>query len=61
MSNSSIWSIDRTLSGIPTPGLSEPESDGNEKDSEFPKAPALLKPHHQIVLCHNQDTRLEES
>ena len=25
-------------------------SDGNE-------APALLKPHHQIVLCHISDTR----
>ena len=23
----------------------------------FPKAPALLKPHHQIVKCHIQDTR----
>ena len=25
--------------------------------SKFPKAPALLEPHHQIVLCHIQDTR----
>ena len=24
--------------------------------SAFPKAPALLEPHHQIVLCHIQDT-----
>ena len=24
--------------------------------STFPKAPALLEPHHQIVKCHNQDT-----
>ena len=23
----------------------------------FSKAPGLLKPHHQIVWCHNQDTR----
>ena len=23
----------------------------------FPKAPALLEPHHQIVQCHIQDTR----
>ena len=23
----------------------------------FPKAPALVKIHHQIVLCHIQDTR----
>ena len=25
--------------------------------SAFPKAPALLKPDHQIVSCHIQDTR----
>ena len=25
--------------------------------SAFPKAPALLEPHHQIVSCHIQDTR----
>ena len=25
--------------------------------SAFPKAPVLLEHHHQIVLCHNQDTR----
>ncbi len=24
--------------------------------SEFPKAPALLELHHQIVYCHIQDT-----
>ena len=24
--------------------------------SAFPKAPALLEPQHQIVLCHIQDT-----
>ena len=26
--------------------------------SAFPKAPALLEPHHQVVQCHIQDTRL---
>ena len=25
--------------------------------SAFPKTQALLEPHHQIVWCHNQDTR----
>ena len=25
--------------------------------SSFPKAPALLEPHHQIVLCHIKDTQ----
>ena len=24
--------------------------------SAFPKAPASLEPHHQIVKCHTQDT-----
>ena len=28
--------------------------------SAFPKAPALLEPHHQIVLCHIRDTRWRE-
>ena len=27
--------------------------------STFPKAPVLLEPHHQIVLCHIQYTRWE--
>ena len=40
--SSSIWPIDRALSGATIPGQSEPGSDGHE-------APALLKPHHQIV------------
>ena len=25
--------------------------------SAFPKAPASLEPHYQIVLCHIEDTR----
>ena len=31
MSNSSIWPIDRTLSGATTPGQSRPRSDGIER------------------------------
>ena len=30
-SNSSIWPIDRTLSGVTIPSQSEPGSDGNER------------------------------
>ena len=45
----SIWPIDRNLSGASTVGQSGPGSDG--------KAPILLEPHHQIVLCHIQHTR----
>ena len=46
---SSIWLIDKTLSGATTPGQSGPRSDGNEEVLRIPKAPALLEPHHQIV------------
>ena len=46
---SSIWPIDRTLSGATTPDQSGPGSDGNEGYSAFPKAPALQEPHHLIV------------
>ena len=46
MSNSSIWYIDRILSGATTPGQSGPGSDGNEGVLHIPKAPALPEPHH---------------
>ena len=49
--------MDRALSGATTLGQSGPGSDGNEGVLHIPKAPALLEPHHQIVLCHIQDTR----
>ena len=29
--------------------------------SAFPKAPALLEPHHLIAQCHNQETRCREA
>ncbi len=31
-------------------------TDNPSSDTAFPKAPALLEPHHQIVWCHIQDT-----
>ena len=47
--NSSIWPIDRTLTGTTTLGQSGPESNGNDRlHSTFPKAPGL-EPHHQSV------------
>ena len=59
MQFSSIWPINRTLSGTNTPGQSRPRSDGYERGTlHSPKAPALLKPHQQIVLCHIPDTRV---
>ena len=56
MLNCSIWPIDRTLSSTTILGMSGAGSIGNEGFSGFPNAPALLKPHHQIVLCHIQST-----
>ena len=53
----SILPIDRTLTSATTPRQSEPGSDGCEGYSAFPKSPALLEPHNQIVLCYIQDTR----
>ena len=46
---SSIWLIDRTLSGATTPGQVDMVAMVMKGYSTFPKAPALLKPHHQIV------------
>ena len=47
MQFSSIWSIDRTLSGATTSGQSGVMV--TKRCSAFPKAPALLRPHHQII------------
>ena len=41
MSNNSIWPIDRTLSGVTTPGQSEPESNGNEGVLCIPQSPSI--------------------
>ena len=46
---SSIWTIDKTLSGATTLGQSGPESEGNKGYSTFPKALALLEPQHKII------------
>ena len=46
---SSIWTIDRTLLGATTPGQSGPGNDGNKVYSAFPKVPALVESHYQIV------------
>ena len=54
---SSVWSIDKTLSGATTLGQSGPRAMAMKEYSAFLKAPALLEPHHQIILCNIQDTR----
>ena len=56
---SSIWPIDRTLSGATTPGESGPGSEAIKRYSSFPKPPALLELHNQIVLCQQFDLFLK--
>ena len=41
MSNSSIWSIDRTLLGATTPGQSVPGNDGNEGVLSIPQSSSI--------------------
>ena len=46
----SISPIDRTLSGATTPGQKMDQGAMAMKEySAFPKAPALMEPHHQIL------------
>ena len=49
MSNSFIWSIDKTLSGAITLGLSEPESDGNKGVLCFPQSITGASPSDCLV------------
>ena len=56
MSNSSIWSIDKTLSGSTTPDQSWPWSNGNEGVLHIPKSPRK-EPRHKVVWCHIRGTR----
>ena len=43
MSNSSIWSIDRNLSGATTQGLSGPGSDSNENEFRIPQSSIITE------------------
>ena len=45
----SIWPIDRTLSGATTLSRVDLGTLGMNEYFNFPKAPALLEPHHRIV------------
>ena len=46
-----------TFSGVTTPAQSEPISEWMKKYPKYLKTTGLLEPHHQIVLCHIQDSR----
>ena len=56
---SSIWPINRTLSGATTPSQSGSRSNGNERVIRIPKAPALLEPHHQFLYSHTGHSLVE--
>ena len=43
MSNISIWSIDRTLSGTATPSQNGPGSDGNEEVLHIPQSSSITE------------------
>ena len=49
MSNSSIKTLDRTLSGASTPGQSGPGSDGNEGVFHIPQSSNITGASHQVV------------
>ena len=55
MSNSSIWPIDRTLSGPTTPGQSKPGSDGNEGVLSIPQIFCINRVSPSASLVSYQD------
>ena len=57
MSNSSIWPIDRTLSGAYTPGHNRPRSDGNEIVLCIPQNSSITEASLSDCLMSYQDTR----
>ena len=56
MSNSSIWPINRTLSGATTPGLSGPGSDGNERVLCIPYSSSITEASlsDYLMSCEGQ-------
>ena len=57
MSNSCIWSIDRTLSGATTPCQSGPRSDGNQGVLRIIQSSSITGTSPLGCLVLNQDTR----
>ena len=61
MSNSSIWPIDRTLSGATTPGQSGPGSDGNEGVLRISQSSSIAGTSPSDCLVSYPGHSLEES
>ena len=55
MKFSSIWPIDRALSGVTTPGQSEPGSDGNEEVLRIPQSSRITRTSLSDCLVSIQD------
>ena len=58
---SSIWPLDRTLSGATSPSQSEPGSDGNEGVLRIPQSSSITGNSLSDCLVSYQDTRWEVS
>ena len=61
MSNSSIWPIDRTLSGAASPAQSGPGSDGNETVLYIPQSSSITGDSPSDCLVSYPGHLLEES
>ena len=61
MQFSSIWPIDRTLSGATTPGPSGPESDGNERVIHIPQSSSITGASSSDCLVSYHRTLMGES
>ena len=61
MLNSSIWAIDRTLSGDTTPGQNGPGSDGDVEVLRIPQSSSITKASPSDCLVSYPDHSLGES
>ena len=59
MSNTSIWSIDRTVQGATTPGQSGPGSDGNKGVLGIPQSSSIAGTLSSVCLVLYQGRELE--
>ena len=56
MSNTSIWPIDRTLSGAPAPDQSEPGSDGDKGVLRIPQSSSITGTSPSDRLSQSSNT-----
>ena len=56
MLNSSIWPLDRTLSGATTPSQNESASESNEEVLYIPQSSSITRVSPSVCLMSYQDT-----